>query len=361
MIILIMRFDENGMLRPARFAEDWQRAGRSRVEFGRPGARQMVWGRDSFALRAAWEHRSQMREDKYMDRASLVVMAAGMASRYGGNKQIEGMGPHGEILMEYSIHDAIRAGFTKVVFVIRPEMEARMREICAARLEGKIEIRYAFQDFSSIPEFYAVPPERVKPFGTVHAVLCARPQVEEPFAVINADDYYGVESFAQMYGFLTGLSGPRGAAMLGYRLKNTVSRHGTVTRGICRVADGKLAGVREVKKIRLLGDGHIVNETDPAMPEFLDPEAPVSMNFWGFSDEIFEPMDAAFRRFLEGVAPGDLTAEYLLPVFVDGMIRAGKLDVSVLRTDAIWFGVTYKEDRPAVVEALRKLHAEGVY
>lgn len=296
-----------------------------------------------------------------MNRVALVVMAAGMASRYGGNKQVEGMGPHGEILMEYSIHDAIRAGFTKAVFVIRPEMEPRMREICASRLEGKIEIRYAFQDFSSIPGEYAVPPERVKPFGTVHAALCARGQIEEPFAVINADDYYGVESFAQMYGFLSGLSGARGAAMLGYRLKNTVSRHGAVTRGLCRVEGGKLAGVREVKKIRLLGDGRIVNEADPALPEILDPEAPVSMNFWGFSNEIFGPMDAAFRRFLAGVAPGDLTAEYLLPVFVDEQIRAGALDVSVLRTDAIWFGVTYKEDRPAVVEALRKLHAAGVY
>ena len=167
-----------------------------------------------------------------MKRAALVVMAAGRASRYGGNKQIEGMGPHGEILMEYSIYDAIRAGFTKVVFVIKPEMQERMQEICGDRIARQIDVRYAHQDFSSIPPVYTVPAERVKPFGTVHAVLCALEHIDEPFAVINADDYYGVESFAQMYAFLTTRCSAGRAAMMGYQLKNTVSKNGTVTRGI---------------------------------------------------------------------------------------------------------------------------------
>lgn len=296
-----------------------------------------------------------------MNRAALVVMAAGMASRYGGNKQIEGMGPHGEILMEYSIRDAIRAGFTKVVFIIKPEMLERMKQICGDRFSREIEVCYAFQDFSSIPSFYEIPEARVKPFGTVHAVLCARPYIREPFAVVNADDYYGVESFAQMYGFLSGSHGAARAAMMGYQLKNTVSKNGTVTRGICQVEGGRLSSVREVKKISLLPDGRIVNASDPDALEVLDPEAPVSMNFWGFSQEIFPVMDGAFERFLKQIQPGDVTAEYLLPVFVDQQIRAGTLDVTVLPTAAIWFGVTYKEDRPAVAEALRKLHDAGVY
>lgn len=296
-----------------------------------------------------------------MKKAALVVMAAGMASRYGGNKQIEGMGPNGEILMEYSICDAIRAGFTKVIFIIKPEMLERMKALCGDRLEKQIEVCYAFQDFSSIPECYRVPEERVKPFGTVHAVLCARPFVQEPFAVINADDYYGVESFAQMYGFLTGMADEGQAAMMGYCLKNTVSKNGTVTRGICRVEDGVLTGVREVKKIRQMENGRIVNETDESAPELLDPEASVSMNFWGFSQNVFESMDAAFRTFLGGIQEGDLTAEYLLPVMVDQLIHAGALTVNVLPTAAIWFGVTYKEDRPAVAAALKELHDAGIY
>lgn len=293
-----------------------------------------------------------------MKKASLVVMAAGMASRYGGNKQIEGMGPHGEILMEYSIFDAIRAGFTKVVFVIKPEMLGRMKEICGDRLSRRIEVAYAFQDFSSIPSFYPIPEGRVKPFGTVHAVLCALDHVQEPFAVINADDYYGVESFSQMYDFLTRRCAPGQAAMMGYQLRNTVSSHGTVTRGVCRVSDDRLTGVREIKKIALRPDGVIVDEDHG---EVLSPDASVSMNFWGFSHEIAAPMRAAFENFLRRVSTDDLTAEYLLPVFVDQMIQSNRLSISVLPTPAIWFGVTYKEDRPHVVSALAELHARGVY
>ena len=296
-----------------------------------------------------------------MCRAALVIMAAGMASRYGGNKQIDGMGPNGEILMEYSIRDAIRAGFTKIVFIIKPEMEPVMQKICGNKFEGKAEICYAYQDFSSIPAEYTIPADRVKPFGTVHAVMCAAQCVTEPFAVLNADDYYGVESFAQMHAFLTGHGSDSCAAMMGYRLKNTVSRHGAVTRAICQVENGKLTAARELKKIVMCDNGDVRDFTDPYKPETLDPESPVSMNFWGFCPKVFDLMQEAFAGFLQKIPEGDIKAEYLLPVFVDQMLREGKLQVDVLETDAAWFGVTYKEDKPRVAAALKELHDKGIY
>ena len=292
-----------------------------------------------------------------MNRAALVVMAAGMASRYGGNKQIEGMGPNGEILMEYSIQDAINAGFTKVVFIIKREMLETMKQLCGDRFAQQVEVCYAFQDFSTIPEFYTIPEGRVKPFGTVHAVLCARSCISEPFAVLNADDYYGVESFAQMYGFLTGECSASRAAMMGYRLCNTVSKNGTVTRGICRIEDGVLAGVREAKKIRLMEDGRIFEVSREDMPEELDPASLVSMNFWGFHPDAFLLMQDYFEEFLRRAADDDITCECLLPVMVDRLIRSERLSVSVIDTPARWFGVTYKEDRPFVVAALQNIPA----
>lgn len=294
-----------------------------------------------------------------MNKAALVIMAAGMGSRYGGNKQVDGMGPNGEILMEYSIKDAIRAGFTKVVFIIKPEMRQLMHDLCGYKFEDKIEVCYAYQDFSSVPG--VVPEGRVKPFGTVHAVLCAKDCVREPFAVINADDYYGVESFAEMFGFLQNLTDGSEAAMMGYQLKNTVSKNGTVTRGICQVAGGKLTHVREVRRVQLLENGSIANVTDGETPETLDPESPVSMNFWGFSPEVFALLDEEFRRFVSEIPEGELRAEYLLPVFVDQMLGQGRMSVRVLPTKAAWFGVTYKEDREQVAAKLRKLHEQGVY
>lgn len=293
-----------------------------------------------------------------MKKAALVIMAAGMGSRYGGSKQVAGMGPNGEILMEYSIRDAIRAGFTKVVFIIKPDMLELMQNICGKKFADQIDVRYAFQDFSSVPA--AVPEGRVKPFGTVHAVLCAREQVDEPFAVINADDFYGAEAFAGMYSFLTSphAADCNCAAMMGYQLKNTVSENGVVTRGVCS-ADGEwLSHVREIKNIRLCPDGRIVNEADG---EVLDPESCVSMNFWGFGSRVFEAMDAEFRRFLSEIEEGNLKAEYLLPVFVDEQLRRGAMRVRMLTTGAVWFGVTYQEDRPAVAAALKALHDQGVY
>ena len=294
---------------------------------------------------------------------TLVVMAAGMATRYGGNKQITGMGPNNEILLEYSIHDAIRAGFTKVVFIIRREMLDTVRKMCGDRLSEKIEVAYAFQDYTSLPAGYQVPAERTKPFGTVHAVLCAREYVHEPFAVINADDYYGVESFRQMHDFLVEKSAPGVIAMVGYKLKNTVSIHGAVTRGLCSLdAEGRLTDVREVQKIRLFPDGTIADtsrEDEGAVQ--LDPEALVSMNFWGFPADIFDSMAEAFENFLERLGAEDLRSEYPLPVMVDRFIKKDEASVDVLETSAVWFGVTYQEDRPFVQQALRDLHEKGVY
>ena len=294
-----------------------------------------------------------------MSNAALVVMAAGMASRYGSDKQTEGMGPNGEILLEYSIHDAMRAGFDKVVFIIKRGMREKIRTICGSRLEKEIQVCYAEQDFDSIPAFYKVPAERVKPFGTVHAVLCAEKCLNEPFAVINADDYYGVESFQQMYAYLQSDAKKGHAAMMGYRLKNTVSPSGSVTRGLCQIEGGFLKSVREVKKISLRADGKICEEKEP--PEELNPESPVSMNFWGFSTDIFSDMRAYFEDFLGNIPEGNLKAECLLPEMVDHLVREGRLSVRVLETEATWFGVTYQADRENVQKALKKLHDQGIY
>ena len=292
---------------------------------------------------------------------TLVVMAAGMASRYGGNKQITGMGPNNEILLEYSVCDAIRAGFNKVVFIIRRDMLDAVKQICGDKLSKKIEVDYAFQDYSSLPEWYSVPEGRTKPFGTVHAVLCARSCVKEPFAVINADDYYGVDSFQKMHDFLVKDVEPSRAAMVGYRLKNTVSIHGAVTRGVCKVVDGRMVDVDEVAKIRLYPDGRIADTSAGEPGRDLDPEALVSMNFWGFRPELFDAMQAYFEAFLKNADPADIKCECLLPVMVDSLLRQGAITVDMLETDSVWFGVTYQEDRPLVQQALRELHAKGVY
>ena len=292
---------------------------------------------------------------------ALVIMAAGMASRFGGNKQTTGMGPHGETLMEYSICDALRAGFDKVVFIIRPEMLDLVKGLCGDRIARRAEVRYAFQDFGSLPAWYKVPEGRVKPFGTVHAVLSAKSVIDEPFAVINADDYYGVESFGIMHEFLAGLDDPARAAMMGYRLRNTVSLHGDVTRGICNIKEGRLTTVDEVQKIRLYPDGRIADVSAGEPGRELDGMSPVSMNFWGFHPGALQAFESDFEAFLRNIQPGDVKAEYVLPVMVDRLVREGRMSVEVLHTDAAWFGVTYQEDRPLVQQALKALHDRGVY
>ena len=301
-------------------------------------------------------------------KAALVIMAAGMGSRYGGEKQTDGIGPNGEAIMEYSVYDAIQAGFSKVVFIIKPEMEQTLRNLCGDRIQTMktktgepVEVKYVFQDFSSVPSFYQIPADRKKPFGTVHAVLCAKDAVQEPFAVINADDYYGRSAFTTIYEELMRLEKTGKGTMVGYRLMNTVSDHGTVSRGVCQTENGSLKKVKETLKIKKYPDGSIAAIADPENDVPLAPESPVSMNFWGFTPWIFEEMEDYFTAFLKGLAPDELKAECLLPVLVDKLITEGKLDVSVLDTDAVWFGVPYKEDRPIVEAELKKLHESGAY
>ena len=298
-------------------------------------------------------------------KVSLVIMAAGLGSRYGGSKQVDGIGPHREILMEYSIHDAIRAGFNKIVFIIKPEMEEMMRRICGDYLEKKtakdgspVEVAYVFQDFSSVPEFYQIPEGRTKPFGTVHALLCAAPAVDGPCCVINADDYYGVEAYQTIYNELVQMPADGKATMVGYLLKNTASLHGTVSRGVCTVEDGRLRSVREALKIQLYPDGSL---KDLAEDRPLEPDTVVSMNFWGFAPSIFPALQEYFENFLRNEAGDNVKAECLLPVMVDHQMQTGKLEVSVLQSTDKWFGMTYQEDRATVAEALKKLHAQGVY
>lgn len=298
-------------------------------------------------------------------KVSLVIMAAGLGSRYGGSKQVDGIGPHHEILMEYSIYDALRAGFNKVVFIIKPEMEEMMRRLCGDYLERKtakdgspVEVAYVFQDFSSVPDFYTIPPERTKPFGTVHALLCAADAVHEPCCVINADDYYGIDAYQTIYDELVKLPADGRAAMVGYLLKNTASLHGTVSRGVCTVADGKLQSVREALKVQLYPDGTL---KDLAEDRPLAPDTVVSMNFWGFAPSIFPALRAYFEDFLRHEAGDNIKAECLLPVMVDHQMQTGKLAVSVLHSADKWFGMTYQQDREVVAEELKKLHDQGVY
>ncbi len=290
-------------------------------------------------------------------------MAAGLGSRYGGNKQIDGIGPNGEILMEYSIYDAVRAGFTKIVFIIKPEHLETMQALCGNRaaqmktVDGEaVEVCYVFQDFSSLPDFYRVPADRVKPFGTTHAVLCAKDVVKEPFAVINADDYYGREAFTTMFAELMRLKEQEGT-MVGYLLKNTVSKNGTVTRGICQQDHAYLTKVTETMEIQQLEDGRITSEGGVE----LDPEALVSMNFWGFTPWIFGELEAYFHTFLHNIRPEEIKKECYLPALVDECIAKGKMQVSILKTDAVWFGMTYASDKTVVADALKALHDSGVY
>ena len=298
-------------------------------------------------------------------KVSLVIMAAGLGSRYGGSKQVDGIGPNGEILMEYSIHDALRAGFDKVVFIIKPEMEEMMHRLCGDYLAKKtardgspVEVAYAFQDFSSVPDFYTIPAERTKPFGTVHALLCAADVVHEPCCVINADDYYGIDAYQTIYNELVKLPETGRATMVGYLLKNTASLHGTVSRGVCKVKDGKLDSIQETLKIQLYPDGSL---RDLAEDVPLDPDSVVSMNYWGFMPSIFPELRAYFERFLRGDGGRALKSECLLPVMVGEELKAGRMTVSVLNSKDKWFGMTYHEDRALVAEDLQKLHEAGVY
>lgn len=288
-------------------------------------------------------------------KTTLLVLAAGLGSRFGGDKQISHVGPQGEILMEYSIHDAIEAGFNKVVFVLKDEMVDTVKNTVGEKFKDRVDLEYATQDYSSLPDFYVLPPERVKPFGTVHAVLCAKEYLTEPFATVNADDYYGKECFVLMHDFLTRLKGASDAAMVTYILKNTVSDNGAVTRGICSVKDGKLVKVDETGGI-VPKDGMIVGENGE-----IDPESEVSMNFWGFHQDVLGRMQRYFEDFLKGLKPDEIKAECLLPVMVNDLLASGEMTVLATPSHDKWFGITYKADKEDVENKLKALHESGVY
>ena len=301
-------------------------------------------------------------------KASLVIMAAGMGSRYGGNKQIDGVGPGGEMLMEYSIFDAVRAGFDKVVLIIKPEIEGLVRGMVDGLLErlrtkngDRVEVCYVYQTYDSIPSFYQIPPSRTKPFGTCHAILAAKDVVSEPFIVINADDYYGQDAFATAYEALQRLPETGRAAMVSYHLGNTISEYGTVTRGICHRAGTELTDVVETYRIGRCGDGAIRDTSCGEDGPVLADNTLVSMNFWCFTPWVFGEVEAFFHEFLRGLPPENDKGECLLPTMVDAMLHRGELTVEVLQSADRWFGVTYREDKAMVQRELRALHENGVY
>lgn len=300
-----------------------------------------------------------------MKKTALVVMAAGIGSRFGGGiKQLEPVGPGGEIIMDYSIHDALEAGFNKVVFIIRKDLEKDFKEIIGNRIEKITEVAYAFQELDNLPEGFVKPEGRTKPWGTGQAVLSCKGILEEPFAVINADDYYGKEAFVKVHDFLVQERNDASAldfCMAGFILGNTLSENGAVTRGICQVDDaGTLTGVVETSGIVKTPEGAGIEQADGTILP-TDAGAHVSMNMWGLTPEFLNVLEKGFAEFLSQIEPGNVKAEYLLPGIIDRLIQSGQARVAVLETKDKWFGVTYKEDKPFVVESFKKLIAEGIY
>ena len=290
---------------------------------------------------------------------TLLILAAGMGSRYGGDKQTDALGPNGELLVEYSIYDAMQAGFDKIVFVIRKHMKHKFEYRFGEKLDGKVKVVYANQEYDTLPSSFTPPPARMKPYGTVHALMSAKDHISGPFAVINADDFYGREAFTAMAASLESLQKSGEASMVGYCLRNTVSESGHVTRGICKLNDqGQLQEIEETYWIIPKEDGTIV---DIQTSRVLDPNAIVSMNFWGFTPWIFEAGQIYFRQFLAALSSDDMKSEYPLPLLVDRMIKTGELRVNVLDSAATWFGVTYQLDKPYVCQQLKQLHAYGTY
>jgi len=289
---------------------------------------------------------------------TLLVLAAGMGSRYGGLKQIDPVGPSGETIIDYSIFDALRAGFGKLVFVIRKDIEKQFREIVGERFEKRVAVDYVFQALEDIPPQFTVPAGRTKPWGTTQAILLAADAVNEPFAAINADDFYGADAYRSLAGHLT--SGSPDYSMVGFVLRNTLSDFGSVARGVCQVSDdGYLEHIAELTKVERDGNG--ARNTDAAgKVTKLTGDEPVSMNFWGFTPQVFDQLRENFEKFL-GSSGTDLKSECYIPNTVGELVRAGQARVKVLHSRDSWFGVTYREDRPRVVESIRGLIAEGLY
>ena len=290
----------------------------------------------------------------------LYIMAAGMGSRYGGLKQLDGLGPSGETIMDYSVYDALRAGFNKIVFVIRHDFEQEFRDKIISRYEGHVPMEIVFQETDKLPEGFSMPEGRTKPWGTGHAVLMGKDVVDEPFGVINADDYYGVESFRVLADALRALEGKTGEyCMVGFKIGNTLSENGGVSRGHCQVDDrGMLTDVNECHGI-CRKDGHIVHVVDGEEREFPE-DAYVSMNMWGFTPDYFDYSQKAFIEFLEKHG-SELKSEFYIPSVVNDLIKSGKITLKVEQTPSRWFGVTYAADRDATVAEFAKLVADGVY
>ena len=290
---------------------------------------------------------------------TLFVLAAGMGSRYGGLKQLDGLGPHGETIMDYSIYDAIRSGFGKVVFVIRHDFEADFRSKILSKYENHIPTEVVFQSINDLPEGYTCPEGRTKPWGTNHALLMGRNVINEPFAIINADDFYGQDSFRVMAEQLSKATGENEYCMVGFRIGNTMSKCGTVARGICETKDGYLTSVVERTAIGYKGEA-ICFTDENGVEQTLAPETPVSMNLWGFTPDYFKYSEEYFKRFLDA-NKDSLKAEFYVPLLINELVTSGKARVKVLDTTSKWFGVTYAADRPAVVEKFAELHASGEY
>ena len=293
---------------------------------------------------------------------TLVILAAGMGSRYGGMKQIDGVGSHGEPIIEFSIYDAYQAGFRKVVLIIKREHEELFRKALTDRIAANgMEVEFAYQDMNNIPEGFSVPEGREKPFGTTHALLACKGVVNEPFAIINADDFYGRNAYKVIYDYLVNDIKDDVYAMVGFKCINTLTENGTVTRGLCEEKDGFLSHIVEIQKIALQ-NGKAVYEDENGNWAPIDDDALVSMNFWGFTPKIFDEAEPLMKEYLEKNIPlNPLKCESLIPSTVGELVKAGTCKVKVLSSKDRWFGVTYKEDKPDVVARIQQMKDEGVY
>ncbi len=300
-----------------------------------------------------------------MKKPVLVIMAAGMGSRYGGLKQIDPIDEQGHIIMDFSIYDAMAAGFEKVVFIIKKANEAAFKESIGERISQKIQVEYVYQELEKLPEGFTVPEGRQKPFGTGHAILCCKEVLDEPFAVINADDYYGKHAYRAIYDYLVSHEDDQlyRYTMVGYALKNTLTENGHVARGICQTdAEGFLTGIDERTHIEKRGAGAAFTEDEGKTWTELSMDSTVSMNMWGFSQSILKELESGFVQFLKNNLPKNpLKAEYFLPFAVDGLLSEGKASVQVLNSQDKWYGVTYKEDKEMVVKAISELKKQGLY